>query len=146
MLVFISHNKADKPAAREIALHLVAQDVQIWLDEWEIAAGESIIEKINDGLRDCTHFIILWSKNSARSDWVHRELYSTLSRAISNRTLRVIPVILDDTPLPELMNDILYLQYTGSIHDTDQIVESVIGHKPSQDFLQAFVQKYRGSC
>lgn len=66
-LVFISHNKADKDVAREIALFLAAENINVWFDEWEISAGDSIIEQISTGLRGCTHFIILWLKNASKS-------------------------------------------------------------------------------
>lgn len=60
--VFISHNKADKSIAREIGLFLTSENINVWFDEWNISAGESITEQVNLGLHDCTHFIILWSK------------------------------------------------------------------------------------
>lgn len=72
-LIFISYNKADKDVAREIALFLAAENINVWFDEWEIPAGDSIIEQIDTELRGCTHFIILWSKNASKSNWVRRE-------------------------------------------------------------------------
>ncbi|MBV9613321.1 MAG: toll/interleukin-1 receptor domain-containing protein [Acidobacteriaceae bacterium] len=50
MRCFLSHNKADKPIARSIGSHLQLSGIEVWFDEWEIRAGDSIPGKLNDGL------------------------------------------------------------------------------------------------
>jgi hypothetical protein len=143
MLVFISYNKKDKEVSREIALFLVAENINVWFDEWEISAGDSIIEQINSGLFGCTHFLIVWSNNAATSNWVRRELQSTLAKAIQNGIPRVIPIVLDDTPLPELISDIRYIKYSGgSEEDRRSVINSVMGQEPSMNFIKAIVKKY----
>jgi hypothetical protein len=143
MLVFLSHNIKDKEFAREIALFLVAENINVWFDEWEISAGDSIVEQINKGLLGCTHFLIIWSINASTSNWVRRELHSTLTKAIKDGIPRVIPIMLDDTPLPELIADIRYIKYKGgSEKDRNSIINSVTGHGPSEDFIKAIVKKY----
>jgi len=97
ILVFISYNKKDKEVANEIAVFLAADGVNVWYDEWEISAGDSIVKEINSGLLGCTHFLIIWSNNSAKSHWVKRELESTLAQAIQSGIPRVIPIVLDKT-------------------------------------------------
>jgi len=143
MLVFISHNKLDKEVAREIAVFLASENINVWFDEWEISAGDSFVEQINKGLLGCTHFLILWSSNAATSNWVRREFQSTLAQAIQEGIPRVIPIVLDDTPLPELIADIRYLRYGGgSEEDRRSIVNSVTGGEPSMNFIKAIVKKY----
>ena len=140
---FISYNKADKDAARNIALFLAAENTNVWFDEWEISAGDSIIAQINQGLAGCTHFIILWSANSATSTWVRAELEAILVKAIKSGNPRIIPMLLDDTPLPPLLQPLKYIRYQGgNEEDRASIVESISGSKPSQDFIRAIVQKY----
>lgn len=119
-LVFISHNKDDKEIAREIGLFLVSESIGVWYDEWVISAGDSITEQINGGLSDCTHFIILWSHNSSKSNWVRRELSSTISASISSSGRpKIIPLVLDQTPLPALLNDIFTLDITVVLKKID---------------------------
>lgn len=143
MLVFLSHNIKDKDFAREIAIFLVAENINVWFDEWKISAGDSIVEQINKGLLGCTHFLIIWSNNASTSNWVRRELHSTLAKAIKDGIPRVIPIVLDDTPLPELIADIRYIKYKGgSEKDRNSIISSVIGHGPSENFIKAVVKKY----
>lgn len=143
MSVFISHNKADKDKAREIAMFLAAESINVWFDEWKISAGDSITEEINNGLKGCSHFLILWSENAATSDWVRRKLNSTLSKAIQTGIPKVIPIILDDTPLPALIADIMYIRFEGGTEkDRSNIVRAVTGAPPSQEFIRAIVRKY----
>src|SRR5437016_6986118 len=141
--VFISHNKADKNEAREIALFFAAEGINVWFDEWEISVGDSFVQEINYGLLNCTHFAILWSENAARSNWVRRELHSTLAHAIDTGKPRIIPIKLDDAPLPSLLADILYLRYTEPIDEERQkIIKSVTGHLPSENFANAIIKMY----
>jgi hypothetical protein len=143
VIVFLSHNKADRDTAREIALFLVAENVNVWFDEWEIAAGDSIVEQINEGLKDASHFIILWSAHSSSSHWVRRELQSTLAQGIAHGRPRVLPIVLDDTPLPRLIADLKYIPYHGGTEeDRRELIRGITGHAPSQNLIKAIVKKY----
>jgi hypothetical protein len=140
---FISHNKADRDIARMIALFLASENINVWFDEWEISAGDSIIEQIHNGLQGCSHFLIIWSVNSATSRWVRAELESALSTAIASGTPRIIPIVIDQTQLPHLLNPLRYIRYNGgNEEDRRNIVLSISGQDPSQNFIRAIVQKY----
>jgi len=140
--VFISYNKKDKEIATNIAVFLEVEDITVWFDEWEILAGDSIIEEIELGLEKCTHFIIIWSKNSAKSNWVRKELQSVLCKAIKVGIPRIITVVLDKTSLPELLMDLKYIAYKDDIErDREEIVKSVLGKKPSQSFTKEILKK-----
>ena len=141
--VFISHNKKDKDVAREISLFLAAEDISIWFDEWEIPFGHSIIEKIREGLDKCTHFVILWSKNTQPSPWVKKELNATLARSIQTNQPVIIPILIDETPLDILLLDLRHLEYEGGTEtDRSEIIHAITGRSPSQNFLKAVVKKY----
>jgi hypothetical protein len=143
MVVFIGHSKKDKDTAREIGIFLVAEDIGVWFDESEIAAGDSIPGKIGQGLAGCTHFLILWSNNAASSNWVQRELNSTIPQAIETGKPRLIPVRLDNTALPSLIADIRYLRYrSGSEGDRRNLIREVAGRGPSGNLIQSVVKKY----
>ena len=49
--------------------------VNPWIDAWEIAAGDSLVERVfEQGLKDCAVFIILLSPASVNSSWVNKSL------------------------------------------------------------------------
>ncbi len=103
--VFICHNKADTDFARSLATALVEQGVSVWFDEWNLRPGDSISGGIEDGLSRSEVFVIVWSGHAKSSAWVDAEWRAALTRRINDRTLRVIPILLDDTPLPRLLAD-----------------------------------------
>jgi hypothetical protein len=143
MQVFISHNKADTATAQEIALFLVTEGVNVWFDEWEISAGESIVGRVNEALETCTALVVLWSQNASRSQWVQRELNSAIARALETASPRVIPVRLDSTPLPALLRDLRYIRFSsGSEEDRRTVIRELLGRSPSDNLIRAVVKKY----
>lgn len=104
-MAFVSYNKADRETARTLAIALVEQGMGVWYDEWEIAPGTSITGGIEAGLTTATAFVLLWSAPAAASNWVKTETRAYLRRRVEDQTLRVVPVMLDDTPLPTLVAD-----------------------------------------
>ena len=141
--VFISHNKKDKDVAREIGLYLVAENVNVWFDEWEISVGDSIVGNIQDGLARCTHFFILWSNDANQSNWVTAELEFAIDQAINKGTLKIIPIVLDKTPRPPLIQSRMYIKYEGGTEeDRISIIDAVTGASPSQNLIRSIVKKY----
>src|SRR2546425_3056258 len=141
--VFISYNKADKATALDIATFVTVDDIKVWYDEWEISAGDSIVERINSGLTDCSHFLVVWSVNAATSNWVRRELAAALSRGIDSGVPKVIPIVLDQTVLPPLLADIRHIRYQNDLDaDRRNILHSIDGRVPSLGFIPALVRKY----
>jgi hypothetical protein len=105
---FICHASEDKTAARALASAMTQLGTAVWLDEWEIRVGESIVQKVNSALGKATHLIVLLSNQSVRKPWVQRELSSALMRQLSQNSIRVLPVRLDDCAIPPILADIKY--------------------------------------
>jgi|ERR1035438_9478858 predicted RNA-binding Zn-ribbon protein involved in translation (DUF1610 family) len=103
MQVFISHNKADAETARLFATALIERGVGVWFDEWELRPGDSIIDGMEHGLGDAGLFVLFWSARAAASQWVGTELRAYLRRRVDDGTLRIVPMMLDETPLPVLV-------------------------------------------
>lgn len=54
-VAFISHSTLDKPFVRRLAADLVAHGVKVWLDEQQMMVGDSLPEKIAQGLAAISH-------------------------------------------------------------------------------------------
>jgi hypothetical protein len=115
--VFLSHTASDKLFVARLAVDLRRIGVGVWYDTWEIRGGESIVEKINEGLSANDHLIVVLSPASVRSDWVKRELNSSLMRYLSERSIRLIPVLYARCDLPPLLADLRYVDFMGSYDD-----------------------------
>lgn len=106
--VFICHAAEDKPTARRIARAIRGAKSDVWLDEWEIRVGDSIVQRINAGLSEATHIAVLLSAASCSKPWVQKEWSAALMLQLAQNSISVLPVRLDDSPMPPILADIRY--------------------------------------
>lgn len=106
--VFISHRKQDSVAARELARQIQGAGHAVWFDEWEITPGDSIVERIDQGLNAANYLILCYSA-SGSSAWVDREWMSTLARQLSSHDIRILPVVLSGGEPPAILADIKFM-------------------------------------
>jgi hypothetical protein len=78
--VFISHRGADMEEARRLADKIRAAGHTVWLDEWEIGIGDSIVERMNDGLQGATDLVVCYSSSGVTSPWMSRKWMAALTR------------------------------------------------------------------
>jgi hypothetical protein len=104
--VFISHRIADSQHAEQLSLEIKSAGHRVWLDTWEINLGDSIIEKMNEGLAGATYVVLCCSSSGATSPWMGREWMSALARQLGGEEVRVIPVVLTGGDTPVLLRDI----------------------------------------
>ncbi len=106
--VFISHNYKDKPMARKIAKELNRYGIKAWIDESEIKLGDSLIEKIRDGLDHMDFLVALISDNSIHSEWVKKELDIAMNSEIEGKRVVTIPILVGKCELPGFLKGKLY--------------------------------------
>ena len=94
--VFISYSKSDAKWARRIAESLTAAGVTVWWDTEGLTAGGEFASEIERQLDEAGKVLVLWSKRSARSEWVRDEADH------AKRQGKLVSVIIDDLPLPPL--------------------------------------------
>ena len=83
---FLSYTSDDRVLAERIATELSKQGIAPWWAQWEIRAGDGIVEKINEGLGDCTHFIVLLTPQSIGKPWVKTEMDAAFVRRLQAST------------------------------------------------------------
>lgn len=117
---FISHSSKDKPFVRKLTTDLALSDVSVWLDEEQILGGQSITERLADGLAQSKHLIIVLSENFLNSPWCKTELRTILHKQIKSREKKIIPVQIGHLPdtcwneFPLIfMEDILRINMSG---------------------------------
>jgi hypothetical protein len=124
--VFISHSSADKDSVEVLARELAQNGVEPWYAGWEIGPGDSIVQKINEGLESCDAFIIVVSKNSVRSKWVREELNSAVVERIERQAV-IIPVRLDDSPVPPINNHLRWVELHPLEERIQELVKAIFG-------------------
>ena len=71
--VFLSYTSDDIELARRIAESLHGNGIDTWWDKWRISTGDSLRQKIDEGLSGCTHFLVLLTPQSIDKPWVNQE-------------------------------------------------------------------------
>lgn len=114
--IFISHSSKDKAFAKILCMDLEANGYIPWLDEWDIKVGESIPEKISNGLQEADFIIVILSENSVASKWVEREWQTKYWNEIDKGCINVLPLLLKDCKIPELLKTKKYADFRGDFN------------------------------
>ncbi|MFT8777702.1 MAG: toll/interleukin-1 receptor domain-containing protein [Gluconacetobacter liquefaciens] len=108
--IFLSHNHNDKPLIEPVAVRLASifGQNQVFYDSWSIRPGDGIIDQMNQGL-DAPEFVFFFvSAKSLASGMVKLEWQNALYAASQGKT-RIIPVRVDDSTMPAVLMQTLYI-------------------------------------
>ncbi len=110
--VFISHRRSDIKEAERLAEEVRRAGHQVWFDEWEINIGDSIIERMNQGLSGTAYVVVCYSSAGIEAPWMGREWLSALARQLDRRGVTILPVVLTGGAPPAILADIKYADLT----------------------------------
>lgn len=111
--IFLSHCHSDKTLARKLARQLESNDIEVWIDEAEILVGDSLIEKISEGIDEMDFLGVLLSPESAKSEWVKKEVDIAMNHEIEGKRVKVLPLIVADCELPGFLQGKKNLRFTA---------------------------------
>ena len=93
--IFISYAHENRPEVEPSAELLRAGGVQVFIDVAGIAYGDRWQDTLQQALDQCERVMVFWSLAAKASEWVDREWRYALQMG-----KRIVPTLLDDTPLP----------------------------------------------
>lgn len=134
--VLLCHNSADKPFVRSVYRYLCDNNLRVWLDEAELDAGDSLLEKLAEAVFRVDCIVAVVSRASATSRWVKKELALAMTREIHGRRIRVIPIKKDATRIPAVLSDKLYLDFSTPYKRTSNrpVLLSSIMHQTTKRY------------
>lgn len=112
--LFISYASEDRAFVERLVKALDQYAANVWYDQREIVAGESIAQKINTALNEASALIAVMSTSSVDKPWVLRELSSSLGRQLQSHNIKVLPIVIEKCDLPPLIADIRYADFIES--------------------------------
>lgn len=113
--VFLSYSRQDTERVIPLVDALESDGIEVWWDI-EIPPGKRFVDVIYKHLHSCDYIIVVWSKSSVRSSWVHREAEEGLQRKV------LLPTLFDEVGLPFLFKDLhtcLFQNWAGDKNDQD---------------------------
>lgn len=99
--IFISHSSMDNSLVKKLADALVEAGFPVWVDFQNIQSGDIWINEIEEHLRSCQVFLLVWSVSARRSKWVNKEILTAIELEKPIMIAR-----LDDEPLRLAIIDI----------------------------------------
>lgn len=132
--VFICHASEDKVSvARPLSSCLAQRGLSYWIDEAEIVPGESIAQRVNEGLKVSEFVVVILSRSFMAKHWPQRELWAVLNLEAKSGKVIIIPIlvgtqaeingIVDEFPL---LNDKLFLQWSGDANRVANAIQTTV--------------------
>ncbi len=105
--VFISYSSEDRERIDPIVrLVRAMKKDSVFQDFMSIRPGEKWADEIMQALAQCRTVLVFWCTHAAASDWVRQEYEAGIS---GNKEM--IPILLDDTKLPEALGVYQWLDF-----------------------------------
>lgn len=90
---FICHASEDKDDfVRPLADLLTKQHIDVWYDEFSLSIGDSLSDKIDQGLKTSRFGIVILSPHFFRKPWAKRELRGLIARELFQRQDIILPI------------------------------------------------------
>lgn len=110
---FISYSHQDQELVRSVAEHLQADGFHVWLDEWDLKVGDSLIERISEAI-DQVDFVVAFISNASRdSQWCRKEVSLAMTGELAAKGVKVLPVRIEGAQMPPTLVDKFFLDATG---------------------------------
>ena len=124
--VFLSHSSKNKNEINSVFNELQKAQISCWFDTYEIQAGDSITDKINEGLDNSDLGLIFLSKDFiySESGWTTNEANYFFQRRMrdKNKQFIVVNIDLSHDEIPPLLQDYRYINF----QENDAIVSIII--------------------
>lgn len=101
--VFLSHCHEDKEFVERVADDLRRRGINVWVDDAEIRLGDSLLERISEGIHSVDYVAVFLSRSSVKSVWVRKELEMAMNREIRGKRVVVLPVLVESCEIPAFL-------------------------------------------
>lgn len=153
--VFVSHRKADKAEARELATALMEAGATIYFDEDDECLGNAseeadparVVRCIDAGLKRCSHLLGLITPQTRGSWWVPYEIGATRAHGkgcafLVHKTVDVVPayvavaeVLPDQAALKKWVPTLTKTASGSSVARLQALLENIIAFSEPLSFL-----------
>lgn len=119
--VFLSSSSHDKEITKIVYDFLNKNNFNVFDFNNEVKVGDILVQTISKAIQDASIMIVLITENSIKSSWVQNELQVGILKQISDKSIRVIPIIIGEVQIPAYLNQILYFKVDNDFTENDLI-------------------------
>ena len=107
---FVSYGHGDASWVHTLAENLERLGLRVFLDAWELVAGDLIAIRLQQGLATAGAVLFVVSAESVGRGWVNEEFAAAIAGAAAGRQ-RLIPVLAGEVALPAFVASRLYIDF-----------------------------------
>jgi hypothetical protein len=142
--IFISHTSADHDFVWELAKKLkrgLRGIAEIFVDDWEIKVGDSIVRKIDEAAQRADFFIIALSKHSINQEWVQREIDTAFTKLIQKKS-KILPVWLEisENEVPSILSPLKAAVFKSRAiideQEYQKLIDPILDHEKAKSLLK----------
>lgn len=127
--IFLSHTSIDKPFVEKLAKDLNNLGIDVWYDKYQIKVGESILWKIDEGIRESEYLGIVISQEALKSEWVKTEITSAWQKQVEQKGKFILPIYYRECEIPLFLQGIKYADFRGDYKQGLEDLVKVFGVK-----------------
>lgn len=129
--IFISYHSKDREWVRRLVDALLAQGLRVWYDEMEIKFGDTLPNRMEEGLRQSAYVVFIITPETVRSNWMALELGAALALQKP-----LIPIVAEETPFEDIPGPIklrMYLIKSDPLAIAEQIARGIITARETEE-------------
>ncbi|MGH4008405.1 MAG: CHAT domain-containing protein, partial [Pseudonocardiaceae bacterium] len=140
--VFISYAHEDEACVRVLTENLHRAGRDVFFDRWDVAGEDRLSQRLQQGLAASNAVVLVVSQAAVNREWWQEEFAAAMA-GVAAGVQRLIPVLLDDVPLPPFVAgrvwvDFRYLdrpaQYEACCGELLRAVQGIApGNRPRHD-------------
>jgi tetratricopeptide (TPR) repeat protein len=111
--VFVSYGHADAAWVHVLAGNLHRAGFEVFLDVWELAGGDRLTGRLEEGIRRSANGVLVVSPHTLSRPWVAEEYAALVRQAVEQPGRRLIPVLLTDAELPPFLANRVWVDFRG---------------------------------
>lgn len=103
--VFLSYAHEDRAVTLQLKALLESEGFEVWVDEGELRAGDSLIWTIATAIHEMEFVVALISDASAGSRWCSYEIHLAMTSGLNREGVKLLPVRVGSAPIPVSLED-----------------------------------------
>ena len=110
--VFLSYRSSSRPWVLNLYDVLTELGYKVFLDQYNLIAGDTIVSKLEDALSESQAGIFIWSNLIKDSEWVRNEYIRLESRKNQKKDFQSVFIKLDKTELPPFARNRIFIDFS----------------------------------